>query len=40
MKEQIFNIALKIIEKIITDLLDNGKLDGSASKDNLPNASK
>lgn len=29
MKEQIFKLALDIIFKIVADLLDNGKIDGS-----------
>lgn len=29
MKEKIFSIIVSILEKIVLDLLDNGKLDGS-----------
>lgn len=33
MKETIFKIALDILLRIIQDLADNGKLDGSASRE-------
>lgn len=31
MKDQIYKLILEIITKIVNDLLDNGKLDGSNS---------
>ena len=32
MKEQLLKIALEILHKIVMDLLDDGKLNNSASK--------
>ena len=32
MKEKLLMLALDILYKIVADLLDNGKLDGSAKK--------
>lgn len=40
MKEQIFKIIVSILEKIVLDLLDNGKLDNSTGNPKIENPPK
>lgn len=40
MKAQIFIIIVSILEKIVLDLLDNGKLDGSNGSPKFENPPK